>query len=108
MNAVTYFVSALCLGLVRLEQSPRQPYLQDQRRPVVQCCKISVKGLVFVVINNVVSCCWLKLPGRYAFGASALTTLFPVFAKSKLLGVGPVEGGLPPRSALGVGLLLTC
>jgi MFS family permease len=41
--------------------------------------------------------------GCYAFGASALTTLFPVFAR-KLLGLGPVEVGYL-WSALGVGLL---
>ena len=40
----------------------------------------------------------------YGFGASALTTLFPVFA-SKLLGLGPVEVGYL-WSALGVGLLV--
>jgi MFS family permease len=40
----------------------------------------------------------------YGFGASALTTLFPVFA-NKLLGLGPVEVGYL-WSALGVGLLV--
>ncbi|TLY21929.1 MAG: MFS transporter [Nitrospirae bacterium] len=42
--------------------------------------------------------------GFYGFGASALTTLFPVFAR-KLLDLGPVEVGYL-WSALGVGLLL--
>jgi MFS family permease len=101
LNAVTYFVSALCLGLVRL--GTLQPSvgptkaggsaLQDFR-----------EGLAFVVVKQRVIMLLVVTAGCYAFGASALTTLFPVFAR-KLLGLGPVEVGYL-WSALGVGLLL--
>ena len=101
LNAVTYFVAAVCLGLVRLGtlQSSAEPKrtsgsaLQDFR-----------EGLVFVVIKQRVIVLLVVAAGCYGFGASALTTLFPVFAK-KLLGLGPVEVGYL-WSALGVGLLL--
>jgi DHA3 family macrolide efflux protein-like MFS transporter len=42
--------------------------------------------------------------GFYAFGASALTTLFPVFTK-KMLDLGPIEVGYL-WSTMGVGLLV--
>ena len=101
LNAVTYFVAALCLGLVRLGtgQSSIRPMktsssaLQDFR-----------EGLAFVVMKQRVIMLLVATAGCYAFGASALTTLFPVFAR-KLLGVGPVEVGYL-WSALGVGLLI--
>jgi DHA3 family macrolide efflux protein-like MFS transporter len=62
------------------------------------------EGLAYVVIKQRVILLLVLTAGCYAFGASALTTLFPVFAK-KLLGLGPVEVG-SLWSALGVGLLL--
>ena len=101
LNAVTYFVAALCLGLVRLGtgQSSVKPMktsssaLQDFR-----------EGLAFIVMKQRVIMLLIVTAGCYAFGASALTTLFPVFAR-KLLGVGPVEVGYL-WSALGVGLLI--
>ncbi|HJS67484.1 MAG TPA: MFS transporter [Nitrospiraceae bacterium] len=101
LNAVTYFVAALCLGLVRLGagQSTVKPMktsssaLQDFR-----------EGLAFVVMKQRVILLLVVTAGCYAFGASALTTLFPVFAR-KLLGLGPVEVGYL-WSHLGVGLLL--
>ena len=101
LNAVTYFVSALCLWFVRLgtQQVSAGPTgiggsaLQDFR-----------EGLAFVAIKQRVIMLLVVTAGCYAFGASALTTLFPVFAR-KLLGLGPVEVGYL-WSALGVGLLL--
>jgi len=101
LNAVTYCVAALCLGLVRLGT------LQPSAGP--KSADGSVwhdlrEGLAFVVIKQRVILLLVVTAGCYAFGASALTTLFPVFAK-KLLGLGPVEVG-SLWSALGVGLLL--
>jgi MFS transporter, DHA3 family, macrolide efflux protein len=101
LNAVTYFVSALCLGFVRLgtlqpSAGPKRPggsALQDLR-----------EGLAYVVIKQRVIVLLIVTAGCYGFGASALTTLFPVFAR-RLLGLGPVEVGYL-WSALGVGLLL--
>jgi MFS family permease len=101
LNAVTYFVSALCLGMVRLTplhlpagpqrtgESPWQDFLE---------------GLAFVVIKQRIILLLIVTAGCYGFGASALTTLFPVFAR-KMLGLGPVEVGYL-WSTLGVGLLL--
>jgi MFS family permease len=63
-----------------------------------------MEGLAFVAKKQRVIMLLVVTAGCYAFGASALTTLFPVFAK-KLLGLGPVEVGYL-WSALGVGLLL--
>ena len=62
------------------------------------------EGLAFIVMKQRVIMLLIVTAGCYAFGASALTTLFPVFAR-KLLGVGPVEVGYL-WSALGVGLLI--
>ena len=100
LNAVTYFVSALCLGMVRV--GTLQPSVGPKRASgsALQDFK---EGLAFVVVKQRVILLLVVTAGCYAFGASALTTLFPVFAR-KLLGVGPVEVGYL-WSALGVGLL---
>ena len=101
LNAVTYFVAALCLGLVRL--GTLQPSA-GPKRPGGSALQDLSEGLAFVVIKQRVIVLLVVTAGCYGFGASALTTLFPVFAR-KLLGLGPVEVGYL-WSALGVGLLL--
>jgi DHA3 family macrolide efflux protein-like MFS transporter len=101
LNAVTYCVAALCLGLVRL--GTLQPSAGPKRADGSVWHDLR-EGLAFVVIKQRVILLLVLTAGCYAFGASALTTLFPVFAK-KLLGLGPVEVG-SLWSALGVGLLL--
>jgi len=101
LNAVTYFVAALCLGLVRLGTG--QPSVGPMRTGGSPWQDFR-EGLAFVVIKQRVILLLVATAGCYAFGASALTTLFPVFAR-KLLGVGPVEVGYL-WSHLGVGLLL--
>ncbi len=101
LNAVTYFVAAICLGLVRL--GTRQPSAEPKRTGGSALQDLS-EGLAFVVIKQRVIVLLVVAAGCYGFGASALTTLFPVFAK-KMLGLGPVEVGYL-WSALGVGLLL--
>jgi DHA3 family macrolide efflux protein-like MFS transporter len=101
LNAVTYFVAAICLGLVRLGM--RQPSAEPKRTSGSALQDLS-EGLAFIVIKQRVIVLLVVAAGCYGFGASALTTLFPVFAK-KLLGLGPVEVGYL-WSALGVGLLL--
>lgn len=100
LNAITYFIAAFCLWMVRLgtlqaaePKKVRNSTLQDLR-----------DGLVFVAIKQRVILLLVLTAGCYGFGASALTTLFPVFAR-KLLGLGPVEVGYL-WSALGVGLLV--
>jgi MFS family permease len=101
LNAVTYFVAALCLGLVRL--GTLQPSAGPKRTDG-SVWQDLMEGLAFVAKKQRVIMLLVVTAGCYAFGASALTTLFPVFAK-KLLGLGPVEVGYL-WSALGVGLLL--
>ena len=100
LNAVTYFVAALCLGLVRL--GTVQPSVGPMKTggSALQDFR---EGLAFVMVKQRVIMLLVVTAGCYAFGASALTTLFPVFAR-KLLGLGPVEVGYL-WSALGVGLL---
>ncbi|BCA56181.1 putative Permease, MFS family [Nitrospira sp. KM1] len=101
LNALTYFLAAVCLGFIRLrslhassatEQAPGSAW-QD-----------FVDGVMFLVKKQRVILLLIMAAACYGFGASALTTLFPVFAK-KLLGLGPVEVGFL-WSVLGIGLLL--
>src|SRR6185295_8355338 len=101
LNAVTYFVAALCLGLVRLGTA--QPSDGPQRTGG-SAFQDLVEGITFVAKKQRVIMLLVATAGCYAFGASALTTLFPVFAR-KLLGLGPVEVGYL-WSHLGVGLLI--
>ena len=86
LNAVTYFVAALCLGLVRL--GILQPSDGPQRSGG-SAFQDLMEGITFVVIKQRVLVLLVVAAGCYGFGASALTTLFPVFAR-KLLGLGPV------------------
>ena len=101
LNGATYLVAALCLGLVRLGTT----------EPSAGPTKIGgslwhdlTEGLAFVVTKQRIILLLIVTAACYGFGASALTTLFPVFA-NKLLGLGPVEVGYL-WSALGVGLLV--
>src|SRR5262245_31092343 len=99
LNAGTYFAAALCLWLVRL--GIVQPS-EGPTRVSSSAWRDFTDGLVFVAIKQRVILLLVLTGGCYGFGASALTTLFPVFAR-KLLGLGPVEVGYL-WSALGVGL----
>ena len=101
LNAVTYCVAALCFGLVRLGTLQPSAGPKTIGGSVWQDLR---EGLAFVVIKPRVIVLLVVTAGCYGFGASALTTLFPVFA-SKLLGLGPVEVGYL-WSALGIGLLV--
>jgi MFS family permease len=101
LNAVTYCVAALCLGLVRLGTLQPSAGPKETGGSVWHDLR---EGLAFVAIKQRVILLLVLTAGCYAFGASALTTLFPVFAR-KLLGLGPVEVG-SLWSALGVGVLL--
>lgn len=101
LNGATYLVAALCLGLVRVGTA----------QPSDGPSKIGgslwhdlTEGLAFVVSKQRIILLLIVTAACYGFGASALTTLFPVFA-NKLLGLGPVEVGYL-WSALGVGLLV--
>lgn len=102
LNAATYVVSAACFMLVRFKKpAPTSPSLaakQTMLQDLVEGFRYSVR------IQPVI----LFLTGTaalYTFGTSALTALFPVFAR-KMLGLGPVEVGYL-WSAVGVGLFIT-
>lgn len=101
LNAFTYFISAVCLWSVRLGTPHVSAGSLRTGRSALQDL---MEGLAFVVIKQRIILLLIVTAGCYGFGASALTTLFPVFAR-KLLGLGPVEVGYL-WSALGVGLLL--
>jgi MFS family permease len=62
------------------------------------------EGLAFVAVKEHVIALLIVAAGFYGFGASALTTLFPVFTK-KMLDLGPIEVGYL-WSTMGVGLLV--
>jgi len=101
LNAVTYLVSALCLGLVRLGTAYPSAGLKKIGGSLWHDL---TEGLAFVVTKQRVILLLILTAACYGFGASALTTLFPVFA-NKLLSLGPVEVGYL-WSALGVGLFV--
>ncbi len=101
LNAATYLMAALCLGLVRLGTA--EPFAGPKKIGGSLWHDLT-EGLAFAVTKQRVILLLIVTAACYGFGASALTTLFPVFA-SKLLGLGPVEVGYL-WSALGVGLLV--
>jgi MFS family permease len=101
LNGATYLVSALCLGLVRLGTA--QPSAGPPKIGGSLWHDLT-EGLAFVVSKQRIILLLIVTAACYGFGASALTTLFPVFA-NMLLGLGPVEVGYL-WSALGVGLLV--
>jgi DHA3 family macrolide efflux protein-like MFS transporter len=101
LNAATYLMAALCLGLVRLGTA--EPSAGPKKIGGSLWHDLT-EGLAFVVTKQRVILLLIVTAACYGFGASAMTTLFPVFAR-KLLGLGPVEVGYL-WSALGVGLLV--
>jgi MFS family permease len=101
LNVVTYFGSILCLVLVRLNSAG---LAKSQRTTNSSVLYDLQEGLAFVARKEPEILLLIVAAGCYGFGSSALTTLFPVFAR-KMLGVGPVEVGYL-WSILGVGLLV--
>jgi MFS transporter, DHA3 family, macrolide efflux protein len=100
-NAVTYFASALCLAFVRLSPQGRA---ESQKAGDSSLIRDLQEGLVFVAVKERVIALLIVAAGFYGFGASAMTTLFPVFTK-RLLDLGPIEVGYL-WSTMGVGLLV--
>jgi MFS family permease len=102
LNAATYMISAACLALVRFKKpvsigpvpAAKPTMLQD----LVEGFRYSVKAQPAILLLT-------GTAALYTFGTSALTALFPVFAR-KMLGLGPVEVGYL-WSAVGVGLFVT-
>lgn len=102
LNAVTYMVSAGCLVLVRFAAPP--PRGLSAAAPTTMLRDL-IEGLRYSVVSQPIILSLTGIAALYTLGTSALTALFPVFAR-KMLGLGPVEVGYL-WSALGAGLLLT-
>jgi MFS family permease len=102
LNAATYLISAGCLLLVRFADfAPGELHAAASTTMM----KDLIEGFRFAFVNQRLILLLTGTAALYSFGTSALTALFPVFAR-KLLGLGPVEVGYL-WSALGVGLLIT-
>jgi MFS family permease len=102
INAATYIISAACLALVRF-RNPHTSTPSLASKPTM--LQDLVEGFRYSVIIQPRLLLLTGTAALYTFGTSALTALFPVFAR-KMLGLGPIEVGYL-WSALGVGLLLT-
>lgn len=101
-NAGTYMVSAGFLLFVRFADPP------PNGRPAGALPSLLAdlrEGLRYSIVSQPLILLLTATAGLYTFGTSALTALFPVFAR-KMLDLGPVEVGYL-WSALGVGLLFT-
>lgn len=102
LNAATYILSAGCLMLVRF----REPGRGDPRLRAEGSLRSDLlEGFRYSVMHQPAILVLTGTAALYTVGTSALTALFPVFAR-KLLELGPVEIGYL-WSALGVGLLVT-
>jgi MFS transporter, DHA3 family, macrolide efflux protein len=102
LNAATYLISAACLMLVRFRNSASTVPSRAAKPTMLQDL---VEGFRYSVVTQRGLLLLTGTAALYTFGTSALTALFPVFAR-KMLGLGPVEVGYL-WSALGIGLLLT-
>lgn len=102
INAATYLISAVCLIPVRFAKSRASASTRASAPTLRQDL---VEGFRYGVVTQPALLLLTGTAALYSFGTSALTALFPVFAR-KLLGLGPVEVGYL-WSALGIGLLLT-
>ena len=101
-NAATYLISAMFLLLVRFAKPAASAPSLASRPTMLQDL---VEGFRYGVVIQPTLLLLTGTAALYTFGTSALTALFPVFAR-KMLSLGPVEVGYL-WSALGVGLLLT-
>ncbi len=102
INAATYLISAACLALVRFQHTVATNPSTGARATLLQDL---IEGFRYGVVTKPALLFLTGTAALYTFGTSALTALFPVFAR-KLLGLGPVEVGYL-WSALGLGLLVT-
>ena len=102
INAATYVISAACLMAVRFTHSAAPAPTVAATTTMWQDL---VEGFHYGMVTQRGLLLLTATAALYTFGTSALTALFPVFAR-KMLGLGPVEVGYL-WSALGVGLLVT-
>ena len=92
LNAVTYFVAALCLGLVRL--GTMQPSAAEPMTTGGSAWQDLTEGLAFVVTKQRVILLLIMTAGCYGFGASAPDDVVSCLCK-KAVGSGAGRGGLP-------------
>ncbi len=102
INAATYLISAACLAFVRFKNTAATSPSHGTRPTLRQDL---IEGFRYGVVTKPALLLLTGTAALYTFGTSALTALFPVFAR-KMLGLGPVEVGYL-WSALGMGLLVT-
>jgi MFS transporter, DHA3 family, macrolide efflux protein len=102
LNAATYMISAACLALVRFKKPVSIGPVPAAKPTMLQDL---VEGFRYSVTVQPAILLLTGTAALYTFGTSALTALFPVFAR-KMLGLGPVEVGYL-WSAVGVGLFVT-
>ncbi|ALA58926.1 MFS transporter [Nitrospira moscoviensis] len=102
LNAATYLASAACLMLARFAD-PAAAGVRAAARSSLW--RDLLEGLRHGIARQPVILLLTGTAALYTVGTSALTALFPVFAR-KLLDLGPVEIGYL-WSAMGIGLLLT-
>ncbi|OQW32808.1 MAG: hypothetical protein A4E19_05485 [Nitrospira sp. SG-bin1] len=104
LNAATYMISAACLALVHFKNPvSKNPSLAPVVKPTI--LQDLVEGFRYSVVAKPAILLLTGMAALYTFGTSALTALFPVFAR-KMLGLGPVEVGYL-WSAVGIGLFAT-
>ncbi len=102
LNAATYMISAACLAWVRFKKPVSQGSVRAARPTMLQDL---VEGFRYSVVTQPTIVLLTGTAALYTFGTSALTALFPVFAR-KMLGLGPIEIGYL-WSAVGIGLFAT-
>ena len=102
LNAATYMASAACLMLAQFAD-PASAGIRAAAR--ASLWRDLLDGLREGVMRRPVILLLTGTAALYTVGTSALTVLFPVFAR-KLLDLGPVEIGYL-WSTMGIGLLLT-
>jgi len=100
LNALTYIISAACF--IPLRFTPPDRVLRTEG-PVSSTLSELREVIHFSIVRQPIILVLTIMASFYTFGASAFSTLFPVFAR-KLLDLGPVEVGYL-WSAFGVGLL---
>jgi DHA3 family macrolide efflux protein-like MFS transporter len=102
VNAVTFFISALCLMPIRFSESLRLPATNSA--PVSSVINEMVAGFKFVFGNQSIVFLLVIISALYNLGVAAFVFLLPVYAK-EFLQVGPVQLGWL-WSSLGVGMLM--
>jgi hypothetical protein len=98
VNAVTFFISALCLMPIRVSRQETRPTAQAQSSLTHEM----LEGFRFVFLQHRTVFVLMIAATLYSLAVSAFVFMLPVLAKD--LSMGPIQlGGL--WSALGVGML---